>query len=758
MTNWHSYLDETKRGLAKLLARENITVRHATVDTAMFNIQTRELLLPKWKDITVDQYDLLIGHEVGHALYTDRDRLDLLEAAQPYHSYVNVIEDTRIERRIKDAFPGLTGAFTRGYADFFKNGPIFNDVHQRPMDSYTFIDRINIHYKIGAHVRVPFTADELPWLKRIDALRTFEEAVKLAKELFDREKAKPSAKPSETNGSKGHAKATSSPSSNGTGSGDDAGEQPTPNENAQNGDKPSDAKDGSEASQGAADPSPNASTPNGDPVAETDLSNASALKSMASPDDNDPIMLTYATVSPAQMAAQIVTSDRVLTKWQSAYRADQRQPAVTIREKFNTQYGPVIAHMAREFERRKTAKLMERARVSRSGRLDTTKLASYKFREDLFKQVMSLPQGKSHGIVVLIDGSGSMSPVFSDTLEQALVLGQFAKKVNVPFKALMFTSHYAYDQTPYGYKPESLMPDRSCRLVTLLDTAAPNWAMQEEVVCAAANAYTARSSERTCPVPPYFSLGQTPLYSGMLMVEPILDQMKSQYRLDKTTLFILTDGEDSNNVAYVDATGQENARLNRFGAKNRGIIVRDARTRKTYGRVVETTQYDYHSGKDVPALLNTMNAIPEMLVEMIRDRHQTRVMLIRLLDRRSLRRMKSATSEVADTLTSLLRVPFASNENFARRSEILTAAQLTAIATALTGKDSTGQTLVPASATYYDAVLLVNPSTLDLDEDDFDDLVTDGMSAKRIASAFTKSNVTAARNKVFVNAVIPHLI
>ena len=74
MTNWHSYLDETKRGLAKLLARENITVRHATVDTAMFNIQTRELLLPKWKDITVDQYDLLIGHEVGHALYTDRNR------------------------------------------------------------------------------------------------------------------------------------------------------------------------------------------------------------------------------------------------------------------------------------------------------------------------------------------------------------------------------------------------------------------------------------------------------------------------------------------------------------------------------------------------------------------------------------------------------------------------------------------------------------------------------------------------------------
>ena len=68
--NYVTHLDETKRGLAKLLARENITVRHENVSTAMFDIGNRVLVLPKFENITVDQYDLLIGHEVGHSKYS----------------------------------------------------------------------------------------------------------------------------------------------------------------------------------------------------------------------------------------------------------------------------------------------------------------------------------------------------------------------------------------------------------------------------------------------------------------------------------------------------------------------------------------------------------------------------------------------------------------------------------------------------------------------------------------------------------------
>ena len=124
--SWQRHLDETKRGLARLLARENLTVRHANVPTANFDLQSRTLTLPLWKNITVDQYDLLIGHEVGHALYSDD--IEAVKTSHQFpglHTYINVLEDVRIERRVQEEFPGLRGSFTRGYRDFFNHGPIF---------------------------------------------------------------------------------------------------------------------------------------------------------------------------------------------------------------------------------------------------------------------------------------------------------------------------------------------------------------------------------------------------------------------------------------------------------------------------------------------------------------------------------------------------------------------------------------------------------------------------------------------------------
>ena len=63
---------ETKNQLAKLLASENLTVEHKKVSTASFDTKNRVLTLPIWKDTSSDLYDLLIGHEVGHALFTPK--------------------------------------------------------------------------------------------------------------------------------------------------------------------------------------------------------------------------------------------------------------------------------------------------------------------------------------------------------------------------------------------------------------------------------------------------------------------------------------------------------------------------------------------------------------------------------------------------------------------------------------------------------------------------------------------------------------
>ena len=186
--NYLTHLDETKRGLAKLLARENITVTHAHVPTAMFNIETRELVLPKFDKVTVDQYDLLIGHEVGHAKHSQD--LQVLKDCIEFpglKTYVNVLEDTRIERLMKAEYPGLRGSFRRGYADFATFGPLFQ--LEQPVEAYSFIDRINLQYKIGASVAVPFSKDEAAVLPRIDALSSLRAVYVLAKELWESDKA-----------------------------------------------------------------------------------------------------------------------------------------------------------------------------------------------------------------------------------------------------------------------------------------------------------------------------------------------------------------------------------------------------------------------------------------------------------------------------------------------------------------------------------------------------------------------------------------
>ena len=67
--------------------------------------------------------------------------------------------------------------------------------------------------------------------------------------------------------------------------------------------------------------------------------------------------------------------------------------------------------LVKEFECRKSADAYSRATTARTGVLDTSKLHTYKYNEDLFKKVSVLPDGKNHGLIFVLDWSGSMSTV-----------------------------------------------------------------------------------------------------------------------------------------------------------------------------------------------------------------------------------------------------------------------------------------------------------------------------------------------------------
>ena len=85
---------KNKSTLAKLLAEEDIFVVHKQMETAYFNSKTRELGLPIWKDeeMTPAIYDLMVGHEIGHALWTPLDMLEDAAVRNLDHSFVNILE------------------------------------------------------------------------------------------------------------------------------------------------------------------------------------------------------------------------------------------------------------------------------------------------------------------------------------------------------------------------------------------------------------------------------------------------------------------------------------------------------------------------------------------------------------------------------------------------------------------------------------------------------------------------------------------
>jgi len=170
--------------LAKCLATENIEVIHdKTMQTAAFDVKNRQLYLPVWKEMSKDLYDLFIGHEVGHAHETPEEGWhDFVVDDMNKKAFLNVVEDVRIEKAVKARYPGLVKSFHKGYKelfdkDFFGIGKL--DVAQLPL-----IDRVNLHYKVGHLLGVTFADHEKDLVKRIGNVKTFEEVMALADELY----------------------------------------------------------------------------------------------------------------------------------------------------------------------------------------------------------------------------------------------------------------------------------------------------------------------------------------------------------------------------------------------------------------------------------------------------------------------------------------------------------------------------------------------------------------------------------------------
>ena len=179
-----------KETLAKLMATENVDIVHGDYRTAAFDIENRILYLPDYVDLGEDVYDLLISHEVSHALNTPIEGYHSAtdeEQDEKFKGFLNIVEDARIEKMIQRKFPGLKKSYITGYKKLFDEDMFgIKEYSQEELDNMLLIDRLNVRAKLGKLAsNVNIKNEERHFEEKLNKLKTSDDVVKLAKELFE---------------------------------------------------------------------------------------------------------------------------------------------------------------------------------------------------------------------------------------------------------------------------------------------------------------------------------------------------------------------------------------------------------------------------------------------------------------------------------------------------------------------------------------------------------------------------------------------
>jgi len=565
-----------KSTLAKLLAKENITVQYGNYQTAWFDIKDRILGLPQWKDMGKDVTDLLIGHEVGHALFTPfegwHDSPEKLEGCP--RSYINVIEDARIERHIKQNYAGLVGPMSRGYKKLFDE-EFFGDLSNMDWDQVKLIDKINLKAKIGDHIDVPFTNEEEVYFKRAMTTETFEEVTQLCRDIlaYTKENQEDLLTPPEAPASSGNEQnedlnddPTANMGHDDMESGEDDGNEQTranPNRDSetQEADEESSEQDGGESTGSEDDgqaTGKDGKTHKDEDVSITDENFRRNEHTLLQRDElGDQIAVANEFNKEVANKMVIPYHELKVSRLESyEWKNTLNNPAY--REEFKAYLKEVkrnVNYAVKEFEMRKAAYRYTRAQTARTGSLDVNRLWSYKTNDDIFARVTRLADAKNHGMMMLIDYSGSMNNTMSQVMDQLLHLIVFCKAVNIPYDVYGFTSTniklgsngWASDyEIAEAKSRESEVNHGGLSLPQIISSTLKKADWEEALYHIYMRKYLAQDSysyiEREI-LSRYEDYGSTPLNEALIRSHELIKTFKRKHAIDKMNLVILSDGE-----------------------------------------------------------------------------------------------------------------------------------------------------------------------------------------------------------------------
>ena len=619
---------DTKSLLAKLMASEDINVEYrSNISTAAFNTENRTLLMPVFKDIGESTTDLFLGHEVGHALFTPTGVIkDVMAKGGTFKSLVNIVEDARIEKMIQSKFPGLRRNFFEGYAELMDRN--FFGLNGEDVNELNFIDRINIHFKVGTRAGVEFNDEEQTYVDRIANLRSWDDTIKVSEELeeycnthneepedeegewgfgdFDEDEdgddESPDSQPNmgggmdddtdddlEDDDGETSDEAPEDSNSDDPAEGDGTEDVEDPNNTAPADDEDESAEEDEEIESGVSKKS--AGVGNDEMISKTMENFESALKGLVDTETE----YEYTRIPSVELDRIVVSMEEIhdLIRVHDVVN-DFNVSAKETYLKFRSEQKSLVSYLAKEFEMRKKADEHKRTKVAKTGILNPNKLHSYKFNEDLFLRSEVITAGKNHGFLMYIDWSGSMHEQMANTIDQLMILALFCKKINVPFDAYAFSDVYGEADGPDKYVSRmhkweknvtgDLGINKSFRLLHLVSSTLSSSKFQNSMIQLMRLRHgfsDPRGYHYRNELPRKLRLGGTPLNETIISAIKQVPVFQKKHGVQIVNTVFLTDGQGHATRGTWDSEKQDFSG-NVYGSASKVILV-DPVTKIQYG-------------------------------------------------------------------------------------------------------------------------------------------------------------------------------
>lgn len=598
------FTQESKTQLAKLMATENVTVEHRKVQTASFNLATRILTLPIWKDMSGDMYDLLTGHEVGHALETPEEGWHNAVTGtgkfnKNYKNFLNVVEDSRIEKKMKRRFPGLKPAFIRAYKQLIEQD--FFGIKNYDINGLSFIDRLNLYTKGGVSLGINFTDIELNLLSGVEACETWNDVLEITESIYEYSKDEQQQNQKEKYYTLQNTDFGESDEDSDSDFKDDYVESDEDLDD--NNESEEDGVDEDESEEDSSDnyneflrekESKSTTSENFVPSCETDEFFRKNEAKLLSEKSKEYVYLNI----PTPNLSEIITPHKIVHDlmqkfWKDYYHFRPLSNSFGVMQdkllkEFKSKNEQYVSLLAKEFEMLKAARKFAKQKISETGDIDVNRICRYKIDDNIFKKSTYVPNGKSHGLILLLDRSGSMSSNLHASIEQVMVLAMFCRKVNIPFVFYGFgneDSGFGYDHNR-SPGPSFSTNSNEIRMSNVYLREYLNSQMTAtEFNCALKNLITLSeafgSNKRglAIPCPRSEHLSNTPMTEALVALRPILMQFKKKHNIDIVNTVIMHDGDADSirtyNTTNTNSKGEKYQTYAQFSTIRDNIVLRD---------------------------------------------------------------------------------------------------------------------------------------------------------------------------------------